>query len=1218
MKIHLNSKFCVLFLIIFQSLLSISEAYKDCSQNKNKIIFNIEDNYYPLFQPSCSESYQVLNENFTTPQNLELYSHCSTEELSKFFKSDGSIVSLALLLDSLGNEKFQELVFTRRFRESTIWNENLLISAVNLIGAQNFCGSFLDFMLSLDFGDAEKTTMGLHILQRMSISAAAELNLAEWIKIEEFLRKVVDVLSNERRVFSLEAFDSKIAARLLFLAYRSKGLRGTETVYLSENFKKSFSRFLAGTDASIFDIIRPQDIVEMIENDINNHFTGFIQNNPDFGAKIYNKLVNARNPRSNAPYRRSLMIRMFMENPNYYNLFSPFVDPNSYANVFDRGQSGQNLQHSKWFPVTFENSRRGFLFKRFFTLNTVYDEKFVSSTSDGFPVLQLLCVLTNEQFNKVLSTTRNSLRWLDEPAYVPIDCFDEIKASKIVKLKSERFEMGILPTSYAEKLKNFGHLLPFIDWTIFTGNEITSAVARSFLCSDGCKYCTASQKSILAEKAAQNYNFVSKDGCDLMTLSSDLLGLSDVNSLPSDFKDESRSKNLERWQRLKMKEIRPRFVLHDPKEIDFLKSPWELSQKNVSNFLQKLEPMLRQISEKDLEIHSKSITDLVKNYLQKSHRNNNLGEINVFGVQILPVKVLLAFTQDQWPKYNRRQTCQEFIGKISASAEIESELWVKRNLLANHYLENCPVHDFNSISQADIAILNKLSCDLGPNQIEKLDYRVVIENLSIFGKCCFSPGQLTAFRKVIGPISNWEPHWFIHFGDLTCEIIDDQVENFETNQLEQFEGLAVAEILTYQRSCNAKSSLILGYEFINQDAKFEKCMKNVTKMTLDKLEIKHYQILGWRDPSCRIENAKLTTSLRTCAALMSVGGGIRYAKTEEFEHLSNCEFEACIHYFGFSKSITADQGKYILNRASNAIPYAEYSWFDAKDKVLELLYLVPFAETETLIAILSSKWADLNFIKRLLTVDNWSKNQYELINKKYEVLIGGKWTKNNLVALIPIAVCYINIKSINPQVLLDFIPVGRKYVSNCENSSFFDNYFQTFFENHDKNYLTPGDVQMLGNIMSGLSSSFYFESENVPEISTSSIQSWREDLLEDLVTNFAAYLTPDQIKTLILSEKISDKNHQKLLSQVNLGDRKLKTVFENENLLDLSENSGDSQTSSENQGSSDNRGEVFEVTGNPAVKLEIVYIVAGSESFFGSSKLIIFIIVSRAIKLLIK
>ena len=1194
MKLVLH--FLTAFTAVFLSCnfcFGLNSEFLDCPITKSQIINQLgssspRESYPNQFSSrngfflSCINSYDVVNDHFTDTQSLQFYRNCSAEEISKFFKPEASIVSLALLVDSLSLEKFHKIVFTRRLRESTIWNEDCLLSAVNLIGEENNCGNFLGFMMNLDFSNPEETTMALYLLQRLAVSSAVKIQQSDWPRIESFLRKIVHVLSNELRVFSLENFASKTAANLLFHAYRSKGLNTADTVYLVPEFIRTFPRFLPGTDPSIFDTIRPLDIVYMVENDVNNHMISFLQNRPDFGRKVFEVLQSAKSSRFNAPYREAYAIRLFLENPHYYSLFSAFVDPNEYPTTFDRDSSSQGLQKTRWLPVTEQSSQRSFLYKRFFVLNTLNKENMMLSTQHEFPIAQLMCVLTNKQFEKALKLTRDPLKWLEGENQLPMNCFDEIKASKIVALKSERFEMGILPTSYASKLENFDQLLPFIDWSILIGSEVSPKAAQSFLCSDGCKYCTTAQKVALLEKSLQAFRSFSNDKeCELNELSPDLIALLSDDIIQSQVSEPN--ENLRRWQRLKISKKQ------DIGDIDLTISPWQLSTETIPipKFLQKLEPILRHIKNEDLQIYSKSIVEMLENYYVPFF---SVDKLSTFGVQLLPVSVLLQTTETQWPR--NPSTCHEFFGKIGASEEIETEFWAKRNLLLRHYLNYCSVYGFNTPTYSDILVLDKLSCDLEPTDLRTLGARAITENLPIFGKCCLSPEQIDAIRDVIGPLKNWEPYWLSLFGETTCDIIDDDKEHFKMEQLNSFEGLALAEILTNQRYCNRRSSLISGYEFknkIDQLTKYDNCLKNVTKMVIDKLEVKHYVALGWKDASCKFDNSE-ETSLKTCAALMTLEKGIKHVEIEELSKLSDCEFDACAHYFGNKVDLTSEQTVYIVNRIIEVRKYRN-DWYNNKEKVMELLHLIPYTEPGLLVGVLS--WADLNMVNRLLSVQNWSRNQSELIIDKYEVLIQGKWTTTHLSALLPNVICHFSLESLSPKVLREFIPVAREQISECDGTDFYRTYLKLFMNNRDHSYLSPSDVQMLGNIMAGLDplSSIEVLTHNVHEISPRVFKSWDNFILEDVVNNVANFLTPKQIQALLLSNKLSTKYQEKLLELASLNGYQLKRIINNEK--------NEEKPESTNQEREMENEIIAQVTSEPvgqSFKLEIVYVFASSES----------------------
>merc|ERR1712226_90382 len=124
-------------------------------------------------------------------------------------------------------------------------------------------------------------------------------------------------------------------------------------------------------------------------------------------------------------------------------------------------------------------------------------------------------------------------------------------------------------------------------------------------------------------------------------------------------------------------------------------------------------------------------------------------------------------------------------------------------------------------------------------------------------------------------------------------------------------------------------------------------------------------------------------------------------------------------------------------------------------------------------------------------------------------------------------------------------------------------------------------------------------SDNIHEIKPTVFKYWPEKLLNNVVDNFAYYLTPAQVQSLIITEKLTLSSTIKLLKICELSNAELIRAVDNTKTGEISENSEKDKNSkkypTEELSENENADEIIEST-KQSIKLEIVYIMAGSAS----------------------
>ena len=1110
---------------------------------------------FPTISLGCSTSsdYYILPTNFETrfqnrPNSQQLscwdrltkdellesnsaisfYSVCPTENLSKLlFNFERSLFTLIKVLNETSVNNFKEIVFKQR-QWTSIWaNDNLFVSALNLLGEKKFCGKYFSFVGSLDLKKDDEALMFLYLLIRLSASTAVTMATSRWNEVNEFFINLSTSLS-DRRAFDLKDFTSESAAKLLFYSYRNKLVLTNDPVSLSKPFKNNFPSFLAGSNPSVFDILNSDDIIDMIKQDGLDKGVGLlIRGNPAFGMKAFGVMFQkvSSNPKV------SPSSKFILTNPKYSALFSSYVDPKDFPLIYDRDlQSETSLLKIKWPKMDANSCMKGFLFKRFFLLNTWEDS--LSNSLENYPLEVVIPVMTSEQLSHSLAVMKNPADWMDRQKYEQmLACLDENKARILAEHELRYYEAGILPSLNAEKLQKLGALLPFSSWSVLLSEELSNQASKSFLCINSCQFCSTAQQSLMFEKFKLQFLSTNEKSCRVTKLETSVLQLIDEPTLKTHGKTEMPNRNMRRWQNLKLMESND-FKSHfgnSSATFDLLTLSQHIYglrslQSDFYSNLRKLEATLEIATEEDLQVNSGLILKVLRtssNFF--STKDFSVDYLGVFGVQKLPVTLLVNTVPSEWPKDPR--VCHEFFTKLGYWAKIEHEIWLRRRELVKHYQKYCTIEKSENFSEPDIIVLNKLACDISPEAISYLPKRAIIENLSLFGKCCLSPDQIEAIRNKLGSIKFWESYWLAELGDLTCELVpaNDDLEYL----VREIPALSLAEILSNQkRECNFRNTVELGYKKTGFQSveKYQTCMKKIAAITLKKFEIQHY-FLGWRNNSCQYPNVTKDRFLKTCAALMTIGDGIKFAEINEFEFLPDCEFEACVEYLSNQQHLTTEQKEYTFQRAIEIFRKDQKKlslFLETNPKFVPLLRETEFQDF--------INGVDLDLTYRLIThVKSFTPNQGKYLVDHYEALIDQKWTNFHLSAMIPELICHVKLQNVEWNDLEKFIPLAREKIGDCIGTNFYNDYFSMYYERKKDEtkgpyLLNQSDIAMLGNLISGMPKTSFITKFAIPEIVPNVLRLTPPDLLNRWVSQYSKIMTLEQMKMAVKTEKLTNRN----------------------------------------------------------------------------------------------
>ena len=1095
-----------------------------------------DDRHYSCFDRSTKD--EILESD----EALSFYSTCSAENQSKLlFSSQRSLFTLIEALNETSVNNFKEIVFKQRHWTGIWANDNLFVSALNLLGEKKYCGRYFSFVGDLNLKKDDEALMFLYLLIRLSASTAVTMTTSRWNEVNEFFINLSTSLS-DRRAFDLKDFMSKPAAKLLFYSYRSKLVLTNDPVSLSMPFKNNFPSFLAGSNPSVFNILSPGDIADMIKKDSLDKGVGLlIRQNSAFGMKAFDVMFQ-KVPINHKVVQSSKFI---VTNPKYSALFSSYIDPKDFPFIYDRDlQSETSLRKIKFPKMDSSSCSKGFFFKRFFLLNTWDDS--ITNSLENYPLEVVMPVMTSEQLSHSLALMKNPADWMDRQKYEQmLGCLDEAKARILAEHELRYYEAGILPSLNAEKVQKLGALLPFSDWSILLSEELSNHAAKSFLCMTGCEFCSIAQKSLMFEKSRSQFFRYNEENCRITKQNTPVLELIDLPTLDV-FKTKLGvpNKNMRRWQNLKMieaAELKSHFgdeafdlLTLSQRDIDIDINRLRSLQTDFISLLRKLELTLAIATEEDLKVKSGLVLEILRASFKMytAETEFTVDQLGVFGVQQIPASILVNTESSEWPKDPR--VCHEFFTKLGYWENIDQEIWIKRRELMNHYQKFCTIEVSGNVSQPDIIVLNKLACDLSPEALSGLSKRAIVENLSVFGKCCLSPDQIKVLSRKFGSIRSWESYWFAELGDLTCEFAE-VVGNIEY-LVKEIPPIPLAEVLSNQkRECQSRKVVELGYKEAGSQNRqnYEKCMKKMSSITLKKLEIQHY-FLGWRNNSCQYLNVTKGRSLRTCVALMTIGDGIKFAELSEIESLPECEFEVCVEYLSNQKELTLAQRNYTFQRAIRSFgnDQEKLTTFLSKN-----LNFVPLLSEKELVEFISG--ADIDLMYRLLShVKSWTHIQGKILVEHYEALIHKKWTNVHLSVLIPDLICHVELQNVELQQLLKLIPLAREQIGACEGTNFYKNYFIMLYEQRKRKtqdvYLTKGDISMLGNLVLGMPKTFPIQVSPIPEIVPKVIGLTSGDLLNRWVSQYSEFMTLEQLKTAVKTEKLTGQNLKKALNIIGL------------------------------------------------------------------------------------